>query len=201
MRTLTRSRRWIAFLGVLAVGGILAGGVIAAQLGPPPEIANLQAAIEEDPLVRVGDIPPGGNARARGVFVQLTSTGHLCLWDAPSATSRERGGGCNAADDPLGGSELSASLGYDGGPAVSDVRDARLIGLASEKVFEVQVLMSDGTRRPVPLRKATIGGVSYRVFGYRITPSDLRRGLGPTAVVAIDGAGAEIARQATGFGG
>ena len=201
MRTLTWSRRWIAFLGVLAIGGILAGGVIAAQLGPSPENADLQAAIEEDPLVRVGDIPAVGNAGPRGVFVQVTSTGHLCLWDAPSATSRERGGGCNTAGDPLAGSELSASLGYDGGPAARDVRDARLIGLASEKVSGVHVVMSDGTRRPVPLRRVTIGGASYRVFGYRFRPSDLRRGLGPTAVVAIDGAGAEIARQATGFGG
>ena len=48
-------------------------------------------------------------------------------------------------EDPLGGSELSASLAYEGGPAVEDVQDARLIGLASWDVATVQLLMSDGT--------------------------------------------------------
>jgi hypothetical protein len=199
MRTFTWSRRWIAFLGALALGGVLAGGLIAAQLGPSSDIAELQAAIEKDPLVRVAEIPAGGSAQARGVFLQLTSTGHLCVWDAPSANSRERQGGCNAADEALGQAPLSASLAYDGGPAVEDVRDARIVGLASTEAAEIRVVMSDGTARRIALRNASIGGAKYRVFAYRIRPSDLRKGLGPTAVVAVNDAGEEIGRQATGF--
>lgn len=204
MRTITKQRRWIVLLGVLAIVGIVTGGVVAAQLGPAPEVADLQAAIEEDPLVRVAEIAPAGNARARGVFVQFTSTGHLCLWEAASATSRERGGGCNSVDDPLGGRELSVSLGYDGGPSASTVTDARLMGLVSAKVSSVQVLMTDGSRRNVPMR-ATAGvavqGGAYKVFGYRFASRDLERGIGPTAVLALDSSGREIDRQATGFGG
>ena len=199
MRTFTRSR-WIALLGSLAVGGVLAGGVVAAQLGPSSDIAELHAAIDKDPLVRVAEIPASGNAQARGVFLQRTSTGHLCLWDAPSARPRERQGGCNDADDALGGAHLSASLGYDGGPATKDVRDARIVGLASTDAAEIRVVMSDGTTRQSALRNTSVGGAAYRVFAYRIRPSDLRKGLGPVAVVAVYEAGQEIGRQPTGFG-
>lgn len=199
MRTLTRSR-WVALLGSLAVGGVLAGGVLAAQLGPSSDIAELQAAIEKDPLVRVAEIPASGNAQARGVFIQRTSTGHLCVWDAPSARPRERQGGCNDADDALAGAHLSVSLGYDGGPATKDVRDARIIGLASTEVAEIHVVMGDGTTRQGALRTTSVGGAAYRVFGYRIRPSDLRKGIGPVAVVAVNEAGQEIGRQPTGFG-
>jgi hypothetical protein len=203
MRTITTPRHWIALLGVLAIVGIVAGGVVAAQLGPTPDVAELQAAIEEDALVRVADLPAAGNARARGVFVQLTSTGHLCLWDAPSATSRERGGGCNPADDPLGGRELSVNLGYDGGPSPGTVTDARLMGLVSAKVAVVQVLMSNGSRRNVPLRRTlavAVQDAGYRAFGFRFPHADFERGIGPTAVVVLDASGKEIDRQTTGFG-
>lgn len=204
MRSTTQTRRRIAFLGALAIAGIVTGGVIAAQLGPTPEVAALQAAIDEDALVRVADIPATGSARARGVFVQITSTGHLCLWDAPSATSRERGGGCNPADDPLAGRELFVSLGYDGGPNLGTVTDARLMGLVSAQVGAVQVLMTDGTRRNVPMARTpgvALRHVAYKAFAYRFATRDLQRGLGPTAVIALDTEGAELDRQPTGFGG
>ena len=204
MRTITKPRPLIVLVGVLAIVGIAAGGVVAAQLGPSPDVAKLQAAIEEDALVRVVDIPASSTAPARGVFVQFTSTGHLCLWDAPSGTSRERGGGCNPADDPLAGRELTVSLGYDGGPSIDAVTDARLMGLVSARVAAVQALMSDGTRRNVPLRRTlavSFQDAGYRVFGYRLLRVDLERGIGPTAVVVLDASGKEIDRQPTGFGG
>lgn len=201
MRTVTRSRRWVVVLAVLALGGIVTGGVVAAQLGPSTDITALQAAIERDPLVRVADLPGGGAGRERAVFLQLTSTGHLCLWDAPPDRPRERAGGCNPAADPFAGRAITASLAYDGGPALESVRDARLIGLASADVAAVHVVMSDGTVRQVALRGASLGEADYRIYAYRFRPSDLRRGLGPTAVVAVNDAGHEIGRQPTGFGG
>jgi hypothetical protein len=204
MRKITKPRPLIVLVGVLAIVGIAAGGVVAAQLGPSPDVAELQAAIEKDALVRVVDIPASSTAPARGVFVQFTSTGHLCLWEAPSATSRERGGGCNSADDPLAGRELTVSLGYDGGPSINAVSDARLMGLVSARVAAVQVLMSDGTRRNVPLRRVpvvSLQGSGYSVFGYRFPRMDFERRIGPTAVVALDASGKEIDRQTTGFGG
>jgi hypothetical protein len=195
------TRRGVPLGIAVLVAFVLAGGVIAAQLVDPPDPETLEEAIARAPMTSVAEIPAAGGLPARGVFVQLTSTGHFCLWDAPSARARERQGGCNSADDPLGGRPLSVSLAYDGGPSTSNVRDARLTGVTSGDVVKVFVLMSDGTHRTIPLRETSVGGVDYGAFGYRIRHSDLRKGLEPTAVVAVNGAGEEVDRQATGFGG
>lgn len=193
------TRHWAAFGAAAVLACVLTGGVIAGHLGSsPPDVETLYAAERNEPMVRVAEI---GGTGARAVFAQLTSTGHFCLWDAPSATSLQRQGGCNSADDPLGGRELSVSLAYDGGPAAKDVRDARLIGVASTNVADVEVLMSDGTRRNTELREIAVGGHRLRAFGYRVTRADLRAVVTPVAVLAVDEGGREIDRQATGFGG
>jgi len=194
-------RRWaiVASISALATA-ILASSVVAGQFrGPDPEAFHAGLATGE--IARVADIAASDGLPGHGVFVQATDTGQLCLWDAPSASSKQRQGGCNSFDDPLGGSPLSASLAYEGGPAVEDVRDARLIGLASRDVATVQVVMSDGTQREVRLRKTMLGSDEYRTFGYRFKKSDLRGGVGPTAVIARAATGDEIARQSTGIGG
>jgi len=179
------------------LAGILAGGVVASRLDDGSELI---AAIDETPLTRVAEVEASGGAPGRGVFVQLTKTGHLCVWEAPSATSRQRGGGCNSVDDPLNGSALSATLSYDGGPAIADVRSASLFGLAAKDVVRASVLMSDGTLRDIKLKRARAGSDEFQAFGYRFKKGDLRRGIGPTAIVAFDAAGAELGRQPTGIG-
>ena len=190
-------RRWLALgLGVL-IAGALAGAVVAGQFD---DGSQLNAAIEEAELVKVADIPSSDGAPAKGVYVQLTRTGHLCVWESVSATSRERGGGCNTADDPLNGQTLSFTLSYEGGPAVADVRAASFFGLATPQVARAAVLMSDQSRHDVRLRSVRIGGADYRAFGYRIKRSDLKSGIGPIAVIALDASGAEIGRQTTGIG-
>jgi hypothetical protein len=203
MRFLTKRGFALALTAIVA-GGIAVGGVVAARIAGPGDPNALFAAIGEAPVVRVADIGGAAGTGDRGVFVQATATGHLCLWDAPSASSQARRGGCNSIDDPLGGAKLSASLAYEGGPAARQVTSARLIGLVSLGVASVQVLMSDGTRRAVPMRRqaavASVAG-SFRAFGYAFAVSDLERGLGPIAVLALDSRGVEIDRQTTGFGG
>jgi len=196
-----KTRRWIVALGVIATGGICAGAVIAAQVRGPGIPQGLEAAIEAEPLVLVADLPARNGQAKRGVFVQPTSAGFVCLWDAPSASSPARQGGCNPSNDPFAGRELFVNFVYDGGPAVSDVRDARLSGLVSQAVARAQVVMSDGTQRSLVLRGASVGGKSYRGFGYRLGRTDLQMGVGPIAVVALDESGAEIDRQTTGFNG
>jgi hypothetical protein len=198
---MTHRRRWTILGAGVVLAGLLAGGVVASQFRWLEESDALIAAMGTDPLVRVADIDEASGTSSRGVFVQLTSTGHFCLWEAPSATSRERSGGCNDAEDPLGGREVSISFGYDGGPAVADVKDATLIGLALPEVASVHVLMSDKTRREMRLKRASIAGDDYRAFGYRFKKADLRRGVAPTAVVALNDAGEEVDRQPTGFAG
>ena len=191
-------KRWVALVVGVVAAGALAGAVVAAKFD---DGRDLVAAIDEAQLTRVADVPAGDGSSGGGVFVQVTRTGHICVWEAVSATSRERGGGCNSADDPLNGRSLSFTLGYDGGPSVADVKSATLVGLAATEVSRASVLMSDGTRREIHLKKAKVAGDDYRAFGYRFKKADLRRGIEPTAVVAVDADGIEIDRQATGFGG
>jgi hypothetical protein len=199
VRMTRRRRAIVASISALATA-IVASSVVAGRFrSPDPEAFHVGLATGE--IARVADIAAGDGLPGRGVFVQATDTGQICLWDAPSASSQQRQGGCNSVDDPLGGSALSASLAYDGGPAVEDVRDARLIGLASRDVATVQVLMSDGTQREMRLRKAMLESDEYRAFGYRFKRSDLRGGVGPIAVIARTATGDEIARQSTGIGG
>jgi hypothetical protein len=202
MRMKTINRRWMVLVFCLAAGGILAGGVVAAQFAGLDERQRLMAASAEEPAIRVADIDSAPGLPARGVFVQPTSTGHLCLWDAPSASPLGRQGGCNPSEDPLGGRKMFISLSYEGGPAAEQVSDARLIGLVARDVASVQLLMNNGAIRTIPLKRALVVSSAvgaFRAFGYRLTTADLRRHLGPTAVLALDSRGKEIDRQVTGF--
>lgn len=197
------SLRWTALIAVVIGAGVFAGALAAGQLGGLRDPSDLDAVLEDGALVRVADLEKRAGHVDRGVYVSAAN-GLLCVFDAPTSNPRFGGGGCNSADDPLGGRELTASLGYEGGPAADSVTDARLIGLVSSNVDSVRVEMSDGTYRSLPLRRGaavSLAAGSLRVFGYRFKPSDLRHGIGPTAVVALDDEGEEIGRQPTGFGG
>jgi hypothetical protein len=194
-----RKRVLVAGIAALALLGA-AGGVLAATMvGSGPSIDALSSATRDAPMVRLADIPASNGLPLRGVFAQMTPIGQFCLWDAPSASSRAKGGGCNPADDPLGGHPLSASFAYDGGPAPGEVTDARLIGLVASKVGLVEVAMSDGSRVKLTLRQVPESVGDFRVFAHRFSRGELKRGIAPTAVVALDANGSEIDRQATGF--
>ena len=185
-------------VAVAIVAGALAGAVIAAQKDPqdPQEFAR---AIREAQSVKVADIASAGGGLGRGVFVQKTSSGLFCLWDAPSAGSPDQKGGCNQGENPLGGRPLFMSLSYEGGPAVADVTEASVVGLAADEVETVHVVLSDGLRQTVGLRRIPASVGDFRAFGHRFSRGELRRGVFPAAVVAFDADGNEIDRQATGF--
>ena len=191
----------VVIVAVALVAGVAVGGVIAAQhRDTAPDVGEMEAAIATTPVTKVADVSANDGSEARGVYLQELDTGYVCVWDAPSSTSRSRQGGCNRADDPLGGSAVWASLAYDGGPATETVRDARLSGLASAETASLEVLMSDGSIRAVKLQKAKVGSDEFQAFGYRFKKADLKKGIGPTAIVAYDAAGNEIGRQPTGIG-
>jgi hypothetical protein len=194
---------WVVIAACLIAAGVFAGSVIGAQFGPLPD-SETEASLRTDVAVRVAEIPSRDGLPSRSVLVQPTSTGLLCLWDAANPSTLARQGGCNEADDPLAGRRMTISLAYEGGPATTSVKDARLIGLASSDVALVQIVMNDGTRRTVSMRRdvavASEAG-RFRAFGYRFPTSDFRRGLGPTAVVGIGVGGQEIERLSTGYGG
>lgn len=187
-------------VGLIVLAGAAVGGVVAGGIDWSGNAERLDVALVEAEPTQVAEIGAADGLPARGVFAQITSTGHFCLSDAPVGSPLMGGGGCNAADDPLGEKVVSVSLAYDGGPAVETVRDARLIGLASERASSVRVLMSDDTWRAVKLKKAKIAADEFQAFGYRFKKSDLKKGIGPVAIVAFDANGAEIHRQPTGIG-
>ena len=193
-------RSFIVGVGVLVVVLGAAGGVLASgMIGSSADVESMESATRDAVMVRLADISPANGLSARGVFAQITSTGQFCLWDAPSQSSGQRLGGCNTAEDPLGGHPLSASFAYDGGPDPADVKDARLIGLVVSDVAEVEVVMSDGSRRKLALRQVPSSVGDFRVFAHRFGRGELERGIAPTSVVAFDANGNEIDRQATGF--
>ena len=145
MATRRQRRRW-AFAAAALAAAVVTGSVLAGQFrSADPE--RFRADLATGEIMRVADIAAADGLPGRGVFVQATEMGQVCLFDALSASSRQRGGGCNSADDPLGGSDVTVSLAYEGGPAIESVRDARLIGLAAGGVAAVDVVMADGTRR------------------------------------------------------
>ncbi len=193
-------RRWTIVISIFAVAtAVVATSVVAGQFaGTDPE--SFHEALATGDITRVASIAAGDGLPERGVFVQKTDNGLVCVWDAVSTSARQRGGGCNPAGDPLGGSSISASLSYEGGPAVSDVKDARIFGLAAVTAADVRLLMSDGSSRMVKLTRADGVSKDVKAFGYRFKRSDLKRGIGPIAVVAYDEKGEEIGRQTTGIG-
>jgi hypothetical protein len=200
MRSTTRRRWYAATIGAVVVGGVLAGGVVGAAFQDPAPV-GLEEALATQPLVKVTEVPAAPGVAGRGVFMQAAA-GLLCVWESPSAGPVAKDGGCNPLDDPLAGRKMMFSFGYEGGPSIRGVRDARLVGIASLDVADIQVVMTDGSRRDVATRRTPkLAGAAetFRAFGYRLKTSDLKRGVGPTAVVALDAAGYEIDRQATGF--
>lgn len=195
-------KRMVVVLALALAGSLLVGSVVAAQRGEsPPDAAKVEAAIAAARMTRVADVAGGEGFAPRGVFIQELDTGDLCVWDAASASSPDRQGGCNSIDEPLSGSAVSANLAYEGGPAIESVRDARLSGLASSSAASVVVLMSDGSERAMRLKPVHLDAGDFAAFGYRFKKSDLRSGVGPIAVIARAAGGKELGRQPTGIGG
>lgn len=199
-----RTKKLFLVLAALAVLGLALGGIangVFRNADSPSAFPDVHSPASR--LATVARFPSEPGSPERQVVLQRTPDGYLCLWDSPDATARLGVGGCNPASDPLAGHELFVSLAYDGGPAVDTVRDARLSGLLAAHVDRVQVLMSDGSTRRVALSSAptrSVADTDYRSFAYRIRQSDLRRGVTPVAVLALDATGAEIDRQTTGVG-
>ena len=189
----------LAIVGALVAGALVVAAAVTARGGPTTP-ATLEAAIASEPLQKVTDLPSQSGAPRRSMFVQQTSAGFVCTWVAETATSKLRQGECNPTEDPLVGRALWATLTVDGGPALTDVRDARLIGLAAPESERVVIEMTDGSVRDAKVRAAKLDAGVFQAFAYRIKQADLKAGVGPVAVVAYDAAGRQLGHQETGIG-
>lgn len=189
---------------LVIVGAVLAGVLVVAAAvtarGGPTTPSTLEAAIAREPLQKVIDLPSQSGTPRRSMFVQQTSVGFVCTWVAETAVSKLRQGECNPTDDPLVGRALWATLTIDGGPALTDVRDARLIGLAAPESERIVIEMSDGSVRDAKVKAAKLEPGAFKAFAYRVKQADLKAGAGPVAVVAYDAAGRELGYQETGIG-
>ena len=186
---------------VAAIAGTIA---IAATRHEEPRAFSRTATVRDTlPSRAVGFLHPGDSRRvatftsaegnARGVFVNRSHDGNqICVWDT-DLESGAQGGGCNPADDFFAGHAFTVSLGYDGGPALATVRDARLVGVVTDAVATLEVIYADGSARRVPI-------TADRGFAYNIPFVLLRKGIGPVAVIARSSAGTVIDRQVTGIG-
>ncbi len=132
------------------------------------------------------------SGQERGVFLARTRDGkQVCVWDTDLVTG-DQGGGCNASSAFFGEHSLAVSIGYDGGPARSTIRDVRIIGLATSTVASVAVELSNGEERSVKLTRDQ--GIAWPMPN-----GDVKRGLEPVAVIARDASGQVLERQQTGF--
>jgi hypothetical protein len=198
-----RRNRVLVVAGVLCAGGLalvgIANGVYRAA-GTPSAAPDVRSGGAPTQVAQFASQDGHGS---RQVVLQRTPDGYLCLWDSPDGTADDGVGGCNPADDPLAGHKVFVSLAYDGGPAVTTVRDARLSGLAAADVASARLVMTDGSTRLIPLSSRStraVAGNDYRAFAYRVRQSDLERGIGPVAVLVLDARGRVIDRQVTGIG-
>ncbi len=83
---------------------------------------------------------------------------------------------------------VSRRLAYDGGPAASSIANARLVGVVTEAVSNLDVIYSSG-------RHALLAISADRDFAYVVPDDYLKSGIEPIAVAAYDGSGTEIDRQ------
>ncbi len=199
-----RKNRYV-IVAAVAVGlglalGSGASGVFRAA-GTPSATPDIRS--QQSTVLPVAQFPSETGRPDRQVVLQRTPDGYLCVWDSPDGTAEHGIGGCNSADDPLGGGKLFVSLAYDGGPALATVHDARLSGIAAPDVAVAKLVMSDGSTRAIAVSRPStraFAGKDYRSFAYRVRQSDILKSITPVAVLALDAAGRVIDRQMTGIG-
>jgi len=197
-------RRILLPLAAVLVAATAGAIAIAATRHEQPRVFSRAATVHDAlPSRAVGFLHPGDSRRvatftsaegnARGVFVNRSHDGsQICVWDT-DLESGAQGGGCNPADDFFAGHAFTVSLGYDGGPAMATVHDARIVGVVTDGVATLEVIYADGSARRVPI-------TADRGFAYNVPFVLLRRGIGPVALIARNGAGVVIDRQVTGIG-
>jgi hypothetical protein len=198
----TVNKRRVTLAAAAVVALVAAFSVYAATAalldGPDATVSDLTTGA----VVQIGTFPATGSGEKRVMLLQQTNNGLVCLWDAPSADSPERLGGCNPITDALGNStSLWASTQFDGGPRPEDVTDLRLMGIANADVAAVHLQMSNGASLAIPFagREVIINGGRFKTFSYRLPDKDLATDDAPTAVIATDSSGDAIGTQKTGL--
>lgn len=171
-----------------ATGGLVASGVVAfSRSAESSDSLPLASVLKAGNSRRVADFTNEGNSD-RAVYVARTSDNQMvCLWDTNLRTGHQ-GGGCNYANDVFGQGRMMVSFSFDGGPAVEDISEARVIGIVDPAVARVEILQSNGQLADVAL-------TADRAFAVAFRQSDILGGRAPAAVIARDSDGTEIDRE------
>jgi hypothetical protein len=199
------SKFWLTMIGV-ASSAVVVGAVGAAGGSESPRAFGRPATpgdVIPSTARRLGALTDGesrlvvrfvsASGTNRGLYVTKTEDGSMiCIWDTNLFNGR-KGGGCNPSADFFAGRAFAMSLAYDGGPDVAGVTDARIVGVVTDEVARLDVVNSSGTNRRVAI-------TADRGFAYVVPPGELKRGVGPEAVIAYDRDGHVIDRQITGIG-
>jgi hypothetical protein len=199
MRTSRLESRVVLVVATVAVaaGGTAIG--IAATRHEPQALLRAPKAGDALPPQAARFLHPGASRRvaafrssgsSHAVFVNRSQDGsQICVWDTELASGAQAGG-CNPSDDFFAGHAFTVSLAYDGGPAVADVHNARIVGIVSGAVASIEVVYTDRSSRRVAI-------TPDRAFAHAVPNGALRGGVAPLAVVARNAAGDEIDRQET----
>lgn len=193
-------------LGVLAVAAAATAGAIAvaATRSEEPRAFNRPAGAADALPIRAAQFLKPGQSRRIATFASASGTprsvflnrskdnAQICVWDTDTESGAQSGG-CNSATNFFAGHAFTLSLSYDGGPAVTAVRDARIVGVATEAVAALEVVYADGTVKPVAITRD-------RGFAHAVPALLLRKGIGPVALIARNARGTVIDRQVTGIG-
>ena len=204
MRRHSAGRRLVLIVLAIAAATTAGAIAIAATRGEQPRAFGRPASAGDAlPISAARFLKPGASRRI-ATFSSANDTPHsvfmtrskddtqICVWDT-DVTSGAQSGGCNPTANFFAGHAFTLSLAYDGGPAITTVRDARIVGVVTDAVATLEVVYADGTEKQIGLTRD-------RGFAYTVPNGLLHRGVGPVALVARSASGAVLDKQVTGIG-
>lgn len=198
------SKRLVLIVLALAAATTAGAIAIAATRGEQPRAFGRPASAGDALPIRAVRFLKPGESRRIATFASANGAPHavftnrskddtqICVWDT-DVTSGAQSGGCNPTANFFAGHAFTLSLAYDGGPAITTVRNARIVGIVTDAVATLEVVYADGTAKQIAITRD-------RGFAYTV-PNELpRRGVGPVALIARSASGAVLDRQVTGIG-
>jgi hypothetical protein len=202
-RPVSGKRLVVSVLALAAAATAGAIAIAATRSEQPTAVSPPGSAADPRPIKAARFVEPGQSRRIatfasasgapRAVFLNRSKDDtQICVWDTDTESGAQSGG-CNPSANFFAGHAFTSSLGYDGGPAIATVRDARIVGVVADGVATLEVVYSDGTAKQVAI-------TPDRGFAHTVPNGLLRKGVGPVALIARNARGPVLDRQVPGIG-